>query len=288
MPALDPLLQVAHHVVAQVVEAEFVVGPVGDVALIGRAALGGGRLRVVDAPHRQAEPLEEMAHPLRVTSRQVVVHRDEMRAAPGQRIEIQRQGCDQRLAFAGGHFGDLALMQHDAADELHVVGHHVPFHRVPRDDDLAAQQAAGRFAHRRKRFGQQVVQRLLQLGDERLLRFVQLIAQVGALGGIGTVVLRLLEALDLRLQGAGALRNGVAEPGGLRLQLAVGDFLETHFVLVNRIHDRLDAFQLAVEPRPEDSGEPTIGHYTPSGTARASRCIRAPGRALNIEWNAPV
>ena len=62
--ALDPLLQTEDHVVAQVVETEFVVGAVRDVAQVGRAPLRSGRLRVVDAPHRQTEPLEEMPHPL--------------------------------------------------------------------------------------------------------------------------------------------------------------------------------------------------------------------------------
>jgi len=28
--------------------------------------------------------------------------------------------CDQRLTFTGAHFGDLAVMQDDAADQLHI------------------------------------------------------------------------------------------------------------------------------------------------------------------------
>ena len=47
--ALDPLLQREHHVVAQVVEAELVVGAVGDVGQVGGAALGRGGLGVVEA-----------------------------------------------------------------------------------------------------------------------------------------------------------------------------------------------------------------------------------------------
>src|SRR6266487_2531629 len=87
---------------------------------------------------------------------------------------------------------------------------------------------------------------------------------------------------------AGALRDRLAELAGLRLELSVGKVLETQFMLVNRIHNRLDALQLAVEPRPKDFGKPAIGHYTSSDTARVPRCIRAPTRALNIEWNVPV
>ncbi len=88
VPPLDALLQAEHHVVPQVVEPELVVRPVRDVAQVGGAPLGGRRLRVVDAPDRQAEPGEEMAHPLRVAPRQVVVDRDEMRAPARQRVEI--------------------------------------------------------------------------------------------------------------------------------------------------------------------------------------------------------
>jgi hypothetical protein len=43
-----------------------------------------------------------------------------MDALAGQRIEIDRQRGDQRLAFAGFHFGDVAFVQHHAADQLDV------------------------------------------------------------------------------------------------------------------------------------------------------------------------
>jgi hypothetical protein len=39
---------------------------------------------------------------------------------PVERVEIDRQRGDQRLAFAGLHLGDLALMQDHAAHQLHV------------------------------------------------------------------------------------------------------------------------------------------------------------------------
>ena len=42
-------------------------------------------------------------------------------AAPsGQGVEIRRQGCHERFAFARPHLGNLPLVQHDAADQLHV------------------------------------------------------------------------------------------------------------------------------------------------------------------------
>ena len=66
---------------------------------------------------------------------------------PVEGVEVQRQGGDQGLALAGAHLGDLALVQHDAADQLHV-------------EVAQADRARGRLAHRREGLRQQLVQRL--------------------------------------------------------------------------------------------------------------------------------
>ena len=112
-------------------------------------------------PTRQAEELVDLPHPLAVASRQVVVDRDQVHAPAGQGVQVERHGGDQRLAFAGGHLGDLALVQHDAADELDVVGHHVPgARRCPATvQDAAAQPPAG-LLDRGEGLGQQVVEGL--------------------------------------------------------------------------------------------------------------------------------
>src|SRR5262249_36571324 len=123
---------------------------------------------------------------------------------------------------------------------------------------------------------------------EGLFRFAELRAQVRPLLRIRAVVLRPLEAIHLGMQRARALGDRRTELGGLRLQVDIAQVLEARFVLVNRIHAGLNALQLAVEPRPENFRKPAIGHCPSSDTARVPRCTRAPGRALNIEWNAPV
>ena len=119
MAALDHVLQPVFHVVAQVVEAELVVGAVGDVAGIGRAALV-----VFQAVHDHAdgEPEEavDLPHPFGVASGEVVVDGDDVHAFAGERVEIDRQRGDQRLAFAGLHLGDTAFVQNHAADQLHI------------------------------------------------------------------------------------------------------------------------------------------------------------------------
>ncbi len=146
VPALDHVFQAILHVVAQIIEAEFIVGAVGDVAVVSLLAL-----LIVDAvdDHAggQAEEAVDLAHPLGVALGQVVVHRDHMNASPRERVEIDSQRCDQRLAFAGLHFGDLAFVQDHAADELHV--------EVPLTDG-----ALGALAHGGKRRHQDIVERL--------------------------------------------------------------------------------------------------------------------------------
>jgi hypothetical protein len=69
-----------HAVVAQVVETELGGGAVGDVAAIHLAAQIGRHL-LLDAADGQAEETVEVAHPLGVAAREVVVDRDELGVA---------------------------------------------------------------------------------------------------------------------------------------------------------------------------------------------------------------
>ena len=151
------------HVVAQVVEAELVVRAVGDVARVGDLPLGVVQV-VLDDADRHAEEAVDAAHPFRVAARQVVVDRDDVHALARERVQVGRQRRHERLAFARLHLGDAAVVQHHAADELHVEVPHV-------------EHAASRFAHDRERFRQQLVQRGA-LGDA-LAKACGLDAQIG-------------------------------------------------------------------------------------------------------------
>ena len=77
-----------------------------------------------DAADGEPEEFVELAHPLRVATSQIVVDGDDVDASSGQGIEVAGQGGDQSLAFAGLHFGNVAAMEHDAADELDVIVTH--------------------------------------------------------------------------------------------------------------------------------------------------------------------
>ena len=87
-----------------------------------------------------------LAHPLRVALCEVIVDGDDVHALSRERVEIGRQGRDQRLAFARLHFGDTALIQSDAADDLHMIV--FEFKNAPR-----------RFPDDRKRVKEDIVQR---------------------------------------------------------------------------------------------------------------------------------
>jgi len=131
---------------SQVIEAEFVVGAVGDVGAVGLGLVGHLHARPHHT-HRQSEEVVDLAHPLRVALGEVVVDGDDVHALAFQRVQVHRQGRHQRLAFAGAHLRDLALVQHHPADQLHVV--------VAQADHPAAG-----FTDDGKRFGQDLVEAL--------------------------------------------------------------------------------------------------------------------------------
>ena len=87
MAALDHLLLVDGHVVAQVVEAHLIVGAVGDVGGVGGAALVGGKAVDYEADAK-AEKAVDLAHPLAVALGEVVVHRDDVDALAREGVEV--------------------------------------------------------------------------------------------------------------------------------------------------------------------------------------------------------
>ncbi len=117
--ALGHRLDVVLEVVAQVVEAEFVVGAVGDVGGVGGLALDVG-LAVDDDADFHAEEVVDLPHPAGVALGEIVVDGDDVDALAGERVEVDGQRRHQRLALAGLHLGDAAVVEDHAADELNV------------------------------------------------------------------------------------------------------------------------------------------------------------------------
>ena len=134
------------HIVAQIVEPELVVGRIGNVRFVSRAALRFGQVGH-DHPHGQPQEGVDLPHPFRVATGQVIIDRNDVDAFALNRIEVGWQRRHQGFAFAGAHLGDFTAVHHDPTDHLHV--------EVPH-----AQHALASFADRRESFGQQIVKRL--------------------------------------------------------------------------------------------------------------------------------
>ena len=207
--ALHHVLEPVLHVVAQIIEAELVIGAVGDVAVVLLLAL-----LVVEPMHddadREAEEFVDLAHPFGVALGEIVVDGDDMDAAAGKRIEIDRQRRDQRLAFAGLHLGDLAFMQHHAADQLDV-------------EMALAERALAGLAHGGEGRHQDIVERRA-LG-ELLLEFVGARAQ-RLVGERFQLLFQRVDLVDARPIGADAPVVGGTE------QLA-GDSADHRIILLD-------------------------------------------------------
>ena len=148
MPALHAILQIVLHVVAQIIEAELVVGAKSDVRAIRRPPLHVIQI-VNDHAHGQPQHLVNRPHPFRVPPRQIIVHRHNVNALSRQRVQVRRQRRHQRLSFTRLHLRDFSLMQYDSADKLNVE---MPHSQRPSPD----------LAHQRERRNYRRLNRLLQ------------------------------------------------------------------------------------------------------------------------------
>ena len=205
MPALHLLLLArGHAVVAEIIEAKLRIHPVADVRAILLAAFIR-RLVVLDDADSEAEVLVELPHPFRVASGEVIVRGDEVRAVSREAVQKERQRGDKRLALAGRHLGDHALVQAIAADELRVEMNHRPRHRLLADGKLRLRfrEPPRGILHRGKRLRQNVIEVfLLRAPFERLqlfLPFRDLRAQ-GILAERAEFHLELIDARDDRLE----------------------------------------------------------------------------------------
>jgi hypothetical protein len=119
--------------VAQEVEPGLLDREIRDVAAVDPLPLSRGEpLR--HGGDGKPEPLVDRPHPSGVPAGEVVVERQDVHPAAGERVQGHRRHRRQGLALAGLHLHELALVQADAGEHLHVVG-------------PLAQHPAGRLAH---------------------------------------------------------------------------------------------------------------------------------------------
>ena len=124
MSALYHTLLIGYHIIAQVVEAHFVIRAVGNICGVHILALIG--IYVVDnKSDGESEIAVDLTHPLTVTLCKVIVYRDYMNALALQCIEVCRKGGNESFSFARLHFGYLALMKDNSADHLNGIVTHI-------------------------------------------------------------------------------------------------------------------------------------------------------------------
>ena len=121
---LDQRFTVELHIVSQIIEAEFIIRPVGDVRSIGSLPFIVVQ-SVHDGPDGQSQELVDMSHPLGVAPCQIIVDGNDMHAFSRQCVQISRQGGGQGFTFTGFHFRDLALMKNDPPNQLNIKMPHV-------------------------------------------------------------------------------------------------------------------------------------------------------------------
>ncbi len=85
MIALNAGRQIELHIIAQIIEAEFIVSTVSDVGGVGCLTLEIVHV-VLNAANFQTEKAIDLAHPFGVARSQVIIHRDNVHAAAGQRV----------------------------------------------------------------------------------------------------------------------------------------------------------------------------------------------------------
>ena len=132
------------HVVAEVVEPQFVVRAVGDIGGICDLALFVGQW-MLNATDGKAQRPINFPHPLSIAASQIIIDGNNVNAFTFEGIEVGRKGRNQRFPFSGLHLGDSPLVQDHAANELYVKVPHV-------------QRAFGDFPHGCKSFRKNVIQ----------------------------------------------------------------------------------------------------------------------------------
>ena len=133
---------------------------------------------VGDDADAQAERVVDRPHPAAAQARQVVVGCHQVGALARQRVQVQRQRGDQRLALARLHLGDAARVQDGAGEQLDVVV-------------ALADRAARGLADGGEGLGQQVVERLAR--QEAAAELGRLVAQLL----VGQRLVLGLERVDL-------------------------------------------------------------------------------------------
>ena len=287
VPALDALAKVDDQVVAQVVEAELVVRPVGHVSGVRLAPrhrpqraevlIGLRELRVddvgglvLDGADAHPQPPEDLADPLRVALGEVVVDRHHVDPAAGQAVEIGGQRGHEGLPFARLHLGDGAGVQHHPPDQLDVVV-------------ALGQGAPHGLADGRERVRQDLVEHGVDLLPLPLVLLLALFADAGRIAyhqlRLGGLLCGQRALLDGDQQVAQLVAQAGAELLGLAAQVGIGEGGVLRLELVDAGNGRFEATDLAIirVRQPGEELQHLSGRVYPDGPMRPVGAISPRG-----------
>ncbi len=202
-------------------------GPEIDQPLVrgGIARLEEVRGFVSDDADRESEVVISRTHPLGIAAGEVVVDRDHVNAVAGQSIENRGDRRDERLALAGLHFGDAALVKDDRAEHLDIEGTH-------------SQGASHGFSRGRERFGQDTIHGVL---DAIVFALEAILLQLAT-----PLTLGLVKFVVRWFFGFGSIENLLAQFVEQCADLIVRMSLHLGLEFVDPIDERFESTKLAV------------------------------------------
>ena len=118
VPALHEIFSVGYHVIAQIVESEFVICSVGYIAVVSSLLLRA-RLIVYDKTGGETKVLVDTSHLFAADSCKIIIDGDNVHTLSGKRIEIRRKNGNEGLSFTCLHLRNPSLMQKKSAYELY-------------------------------------------------------------------------------------------------------------------------------------------------------------------------
>ena len=138
---------------------------------------------------------------------------------PGEGVQVERHRRHQGLAFTGGHFGGLPLVERDRPDQLDIVGDHVPDQVVAGHPHRGSDEPPARLLDDGKGLGKDVVESLLECGEVVLVEFGDPEAEALPLGRILGPALAFTKGLRLVENGTHPVPDTRTELVGLAAQL---------------------------------------------------------------------
>ena len=141
---LHAALLIHYHVITQIVESQFIVRHIRDIA--GICLLTAQRVHPLqNHAHRYTEKPMNPSDIHRITVGQIIINSHNMHAAARQTHQIRRKSCHKGLTLASLHLSNMPLVKGNTAQNLNVI-------RIQSDRTISC------FPDRCKRLRQQLIQ----------------------------------------------------------------------------------------------------------------------------------